>query len=488
MGASIAAIFYLGVATIAAYLLRPRAVDNQGSVRALVFWLAIAPVMFALYSFAGVLVIAALVFLALTPRQREERAGYYLAALFAVPTGIATTIPFPGINYLIDVDFAKLAALLLFVPAIVTASRPEAARRAPAAGLWVFALVALLSIQLFRTENITNGLRGSIDYALLFAAPYMAIIRLAPGAERFDKVFAAFMALGLVTASIAIVSEAIGWNFYTYPVERHGAGLFADNRGGILRVNVTTIPMLVGFSSALGLIAVGYFRGEKKLGAMSAWFYRGMLMAAALFTYSRGAWLAAGIGFATYYLFTRFPRGLRPLAMGAGVFIAAPAATFFAMSSDLDRFDPYGTFEYRRQLLEASLVQVRQHPMFGDPHFLTSGNFSHLVQGQGIIDIVNYYLQIVLEHGLIGLGLYLAAFLSVVIGLLRLGKEVRRHGDAGFERQRAAMLSALAAFLVMIATVSGVSLIPHVGVALLGLGAALLAAGRAKYAATGGVR
>jgi O-antigen ligase len=488
MATSITAIFYISIAIVAAYVLRPRAVDNPGAVRALIFWFAAAPILFAIYSMAGALAAAGLLFLALAPRLSEDRAGYYLAALFATPINMRTEVPFPGINYLINLDFAKIAALLLLVPAIVSARRPVASRRAPAAGFFVFAFVALVSIQLFRTENITNGLRGSIDYFLLFAVPYMAIIRLAPGIERFDKVFSAFLTLGLVTASVAIVSEAIGWNFYNYLIERHGTGLFADSRGGILRVNVTTIPMLVGFSSALGLIGVGYFRGEKKLGVMSAWVYRGMLLAAALFTYSRGAWLAAGVGFATFYLFTRFPRGLRPLAIGAGAFLVAPAAAFYVLRSDLNRFDPYGTFEYRRELFEASLVQVRQHPLFGDPNFLTSGEFSHLVQGQGIVDIVNYYLQITLEHGLVGLALYFAAFLSVVIGLLQLGGHVRRAGDDALERQRAAMLSALAAFLVLIATVSGVSLIPHVGVALLGLGAALLAAAREKYAPAGGAR
>lgn len=488
MGASIAAIFYVGVATAAAYLLRLRVADDRGSARALIFWVAIAPVVFALYSFAGVLAIAALLFLALSPRLREERAGYYLAALFAVPSGVETQAPFPGINYLVTLDFAKLAALALIVPAMLGGSRPEAARRAPAAGIYIALYVTLLSIQLFRTENITSGLRGSIDYFLLFGAPYLAIIRLSPGVERFDKVFSAFLALGLVTACVAIASEAIRWNFYTYPIVRHGIGVFADTRGGILRASATTIPILVGYASTLGLIAVGYFRGERKLGAMSAWFYRGLLLAAAYFTYARGAWLAAAVGFATYYLFTRFPRGLRPLALTAGVFIAAPTAIYIVLRSDLDRFDPFGTFEYRRDLLEASFVQLKQRPMFGDPHFMTSGNFDHLIQGQGIIDIVNYYLQIALEHGLVGLALYVAAFASVIVGLLRLGKEVRRHGDDAFERQRAAMLAALAAFLVMIATVSGISLVPHVGVALVALGAALLAAGRAKYAAAGGVR
>lgn len=478
MGPTIAAAVFAAFAIASAYVLRPRLGDDAGVRRAFFFWFGATPLLFFIYPILGNLAAVAALLALLAPKSADDRLVYYLIALFAVPDGIRAQIPFPGINYLIVIDFAMIACLVLLAPAAATMRRPPAARYAPAAGILLLMLTILMSVLEFRTGTMTNGLRASVEFVLFLALPYMAIIRLAPSLERFDKIFSAFLAIALICSCAAIVSEATHWNYYTHLTERHGLSSFADVREKLLRVSVTTNPALVGVVAGFGLLTIECFRARRKIGRIAAMAYRALFATTALFSFSRGAWLATAIGVLVYYFFSKFPRGLRPIVL-AFALVAAIPATSFLMRADLSRIDPFGTFEYRRELLNASMAQIRERPLFGDPHFLESGNFDDLVQGRGIVDVVNYYLQITLEHGIVGLTLFFGAFAAVLIGLLRLGAGIQRDNDVELERLRALMLAVIAVYLVMIGTMSGVSLIPQVGVAVLALGAAFVGAARA---------
>lgn len=483
MGASIAATAFITFALVAAYFLRPKFAEDPATRRGFLFWFAVTPFLYFIYPMLGGLIAAALLLAFLAPKSIDERAAYYLIALFAVPSGIRSDIPFPGINYLVVVDFPMIAGLVLLAPALVMRGRPNAARHAPLAGALILVFTALISAQEFRTENITNGLRGVLDSVLLYALPFMAIIRLAPSLDRFDKIFSAFLILAVIYACLAFASEATRWNFYTFLTERHGARAFADTRQDILRISVTVIPVLVGYVATLGFLAVEYFRARGRCGALLAWLYRALFVLTAVLTFSRGAWLAMAAGLMTYYFFTKFPRAIRPPAMILIAVFAVPAALTYVLEADLDRFDPYGTFEYRRDLLNTSIEHIRRYPLLGDPDYRESPDFAHLLQGQGIIDIVNHYLHIALEHGLLGLALYVGPFLIALAGLLGLGGRLRARKDAGLEQQRAVLIAGLIAYLVLIATVSGVSLVLHTGVIMAALSTAFLAAARKELAA-----
>lgn len=486
MGASIAATAFITFALVAAYFLRPKFAEDPAIRRGFLFWFAVTPLLYFIYPMLGGLIAAALLLAFLTPKSPDDRAAYYLIALFAVPSGMGAAIPFPGINYLVVIDFPMIAGLLILLPAVAMMGRPNAARHAPAAGALMLLFTVLISIQEFRTENLTNGLRGALESVILYALPFMAIIRLAPSLDRFDKIFSAFLMLAVIYACIAFATEATRWNFYTFLTERHGVLAFADTREGILRVSVTVIPVLVGFVATLGVLAVEYFRARRQCGALLAWLYRALFVLTAVITFSRGAWLAMAAGLMTYYFFTKFPRAIRPAAMILIAAFAVPAALTYILEADLDRFDPYGSFEYRRDLLNTSIAHVRQHPLFGDPHFLESEDFAHLLQGQGIIDIVNRYLQVALEHGLVGLALYVGPFFIALVGLLGLGRRLRARKDTGLEQQRAVLIAGLIAYLVLIATVSGVSLVLHSGVIIVALSTAFIAAARKELAAPDG--
>lgn len=483
MGPALAGTIYGALGIIAAFIFRPRFGDTKTSARAAMFWLVSTPVLFLIPQSLAALVICAAILAILAPRGFDDRAAFYMMTLVAVPSAVAGVIPFPGLNHLFVLNFPEAACLVLLVPALILGKPPKAARYAPTIGIMVIILTILFSIQEFRSANLTSGLRATIENILHYALPFMALIRLAPTTASFEKIFSAFVFIAVIFFFSAVVSQVTSWNFYTFLTERHGVPTFADFRQGLLRVSVTVIPVLVGYVMTVGMIVVEYFRIRRKIGALMTWFYRGAFIAATVITVSRGAWLAMALGLLTFYFFAKAPRSVRSPLIALSILFLFPTAIYFTMTADLNTIDQYGSFEYRRELLRTSLEQVWARPFFGDPFYLDSGRFDHLYQGQGIIDVVNYYVQLMLEHGLVGLGLYLWAFGAAIFGLLSLGKFVRRDNARELELQRAVMLSAIAAYLVTMATVSAVSLASHFGIIILALSAAFIGAARAEYGA-----
>ncbi|MEX0644219.1 MAG: O-antigen ligase family protein [Parvularculaceae bacterium] len=481
MGPTIAATVYASAAIVAAYFFKPRFISTPAILRAALFWLASTPSLFLISNSLAALFVCGVLLAALTPRSLDDRAAYYIIAVAAVPLSVVAAIPFPGINYLMILDFAKIACAVLLLPIVILSKKPLARRYAPTAGVLLLIFTALYCALEFRSANLTSGLRASVDDILLFALPFMAILRLISERAQIEKVFSAFIFLAVIFFFAATFTQITSWNYYTFLIERHGQSAFADYREGILRAGVTVVPILVGYVMTLGLICVEYFRALKRAGSIATWLYRGMFVIAAMLTYSRGAWLALAVGYAAFIFFTKAPRSLRPAAIVLALLVGAPVAATFVMTADFSGIDEYGTFAYRRELLRASFVQISEHPIFGDPHFLDSGNFDHLYTGMGLIDVVNYYLKIALGHGLVGLGLYLSAFATAIIGLLNLGKRTTDFGDArAMEHQRAVILAAVASYLAMAATISAVSMVEHFGVLVLALATAYLAAARAE--------
>ena len=81
----------------------------------------------------------------------------------------------------------------------------------------------------------------------------------------------------------------------------------------------------------------------------------------------------------------------------------------------------------------------------------------HLIQGEGIIDIVNTYLQIALEYGYVGLFLFLLIFLGIGIKIQSLIRESRISNNYDLERLGISILVSFVSILVIIGTVSSLN-------------------------------
>ena len=102
---------------------------------------------------------------------------------------------------------------------------------------------------------------------------------------------------------------------------------------------------------------------------------------------------------------------------------------------------------YRHRLFERAWGIIQQTPMLGDPGALLK--MQGLRQGQGIIDLVNTYLDILLSNGFVGLTLFL---LFVLIPMLRswsLSRKFRAtNPDLGM--LGASLVASILAMLVML--------------------------------------
>jgi len=128
---------------------------------------------------------------------------------------------------------------------------------------------------------------------------------------------------------------------------------------------------------------------------------------------------------------------------------------------------------YRKQLMDNSWIVIQRNPLFGSFDFRNTPEMQSMIQGEGIIDIVNTYINLALRVGLVGLGLFVAFFVTVLHGIR---KAMRSFPDKDDERRQLgrALLATLIGILVIIFTVSSITFIPVVYWTVAGLGVAYI--------------
>jgi O-antigen ligase len=140
-----------------------------------------------------------------------------------------------------------------------------------------------------------------------------------------------------------------------------------------------------------------------------------LLWAGLLAAYSRGPWIAASL---VYFVFSALrPRPFSKLLKAATIGgIVAVVVSLSPLRDKITSVLPVfgGTVDnynilYRQRLAVRSWEIIRENPFFGDQTALLQ--MQELRQGQGIIDIVNTYLQVLLNNGFVGLSLFLSFIL-----------------------------------------------------------------------------
>jgi O-antigen ligase len=159
------------------------------------------------------------------------------------------------------------------------------------------------------------------------------------------------------------------------------------------------------------------------------------------------------------------------LAIAVPLLVALPAG-----KEILDYLPFIGTVEaenitYRQRLVEISMREILEHPLFGVFDYIYSPAMQELKQGQGIIDIVNTYMGIGLSSGLAGLSIFAGFFAAVVLGIFRNMRELADRNAENYLLGRI-LLATLLGILVMIFAVSNILAIPVIYWSVAGLGVA----------------
>ena len=102
---------------------------------------------------------------------------------------------------------------------------------------------------------------------------------------------------------------------------------------------------------------------------------------------------------------------------------------------------------YRHRLAERGWQLVFEHPFFGDQ--FPWPEMEDLRQGEGQIDMVNTYLGVALNYGLVGIALFLSFILIAMTRAYARAREFA-HTDADFALFGASLVACILGTLVMI--------------------------------------
>lgn len=478
MGPQLTAIAYTSIAVIGALFVASMVFDNAKRgllIRIAMLWCVGTAAVFLVAHKLVALVFLAVLLLVLGPRGAADRVFLYIASLALLPSSYSAEVPFPGLNYLMILDYPKVATIILLGPIFVSSlfSKPPPYLRSVDRYLLLFVL--LTSVMSIRDLPFTSMMRVTVDHFLLIFIPYVAISRTLKTVEDLDSAVKAFFFGIVVLALIGVISTVVSWNYYAQLNENISFKVYTEFRNGFLRVSTTLSSTLLGMIMGIGLACVMLLRSERRLSMLYAIGLFALLAAVVFFTGARGGWLSAMVIAGAYVFFIRASRMMRKAALVA--MSIGTAAVFVLIMQDSDIVsDQYGTFAYRAELLRTSFDQIASRPLFGEVEFRSNPRFAHLVQGEGIVDIVNGYLQVALTYGLVGLGLFLGAHIMTLKGSLKLiaafDKKEDARQDSRFRRIAVLLVAVHLGFLLMIMTVSAISLTWHFGYLILALSVA----------------
>jgi len=384
-------------------------------------------------------------FLVAAGRKDSNPGALYLMLMFAVPP-FAWRVPMVGISFLIDLDFQTLLSFCVMAPVafrLLKSKQEMPVRRLEALDYSVLAYLILTSIffvlpevgrGVIMTPTLTDCLRRAFESCVEIFVPYYVLSRSSSTRREIQELLAAFCVVCAVMAAIATFEGAKHWLLYAQIRGQWGPRYNPYlARGESLRAMASTAHSLtLGYILALAfglwLCLKSNVKSRFSRVAITVLYWLGLLAA-----YSRGPWLGAVL---IYFIYTALSRrAASGLFKAAGV--SALVAVIVAISPLGDKVlkvIPYfggtvdaGNITYRQRLLERSWEIVQDSPFLGDQHALSK---MEELRADGIIDLMNGFMNILLDNGFVGLFLYLS---FVLIGLYKAWSLSRQAAEVGEE-------------------------------------------------------
>lgn len=349
-------------------------------------------------------------------RYSRQPALLYIVLMFVAPC-VSVPAGIPGIfNKILDLDPPRWLAITILLPVAIRLWRDRGNREFKGLDVLVIAFLAyssLLSVRLGDFNSILRVLAGNfVDICL----PYFVFSRAIRSGLDMNKALLAFVIGVIPLSAIGVLEIWKSWRIYYVVVQEWDVFLITAYlfRDGLLRASTTSIEAIAfGFVCMTGAGCLLALRNPVSLGI---WRYVALtvLVLGLLSSVSRGPWL--GFALCVLFLSITSPKRSFKLALAG---LPGLVALLFLHPPFLDRFInllPFvgsadkGSETYRSSLFEQSLIVIDRYPLFGSDSFLKEPEMQAMIQGQGIIDIVNTYLQIALYYGLIGLFLFTLYF------------------------------------------------------------------------------
>lgn len=432
--------------------------------RGLWFALTIAAFGFADFWLFSVL---ALVLLVWARFRDPSPAALFLALLFVVPP-VSLEIPgFGVINFLFALSFPRMLALVLLLPLflrLVRSPRVAAGAFPRLADLLFFAYVGVEAMLLSREPSLTSAFRGAFYLFVDLVLPYYVFSRVFTDSEKLRDGVVALVGGGVVLAAVGVFEVARHWLLYAPLTDAWGSleQLLYLDRSGLLRA----------LASAGHAIALGYFMAicillylPVRTRMAPGWQRNALLLllaAGLLAALSRGPWIGTAAGVLLYVALGRQApvwNVTKLVAGGAFVFAVVAMLPFGGFVLDLVPFVgtvETGNIDYRQRLMDNAWKLIGEHPLLGSTDYTERLAAMGMVQGQGIVDIVNSYVQVALHSGLVGVVLFGGAHAAALLSVLRAMRLVRRAGLDDMHELGRGLAAAQVAVMVIIITVSSI--------------------------------
>lgn len=483
MGESISAVTYILAGTLAMFAIAARiaaGIVDRETIRVWIgSWVAATVAVFLVRNFFAYG--ACLFVIALVSSRRlppEERPFLFIVLMFTAPNLVIRMPGFAGINTLLDLTPQRILSAAILLPLLPALLRKAVPPRLKIVDTLVVCFVLLITVLTFRHSEATatDTVRRLITNVLEIGVPYFVFSRCLMTVGDIRKGYMALVFGTLSFPVIGVIEFLRQWRLFNVVAQGWGAEMvqFYLFRDGMLRSAGPAIEAIAfGFICmiAMGCMLSLMTREKRTMVVMGIFAAFAIGLVTSL---SRGPWVGAAIMLVVYLL-------ARPKAVSTGVQatllggLALVPVLMSPLGDKIIRYLPFvGTVEnnnveYRQQLIDNSMAIIGRHPIFGAAEFLNEPEMLVMRQGQGIIDVVNTYVALALEFGLLTLAIFLLIF--VLTGLSVLPMAFRRDALAEPARQ---WLAIMAATMVTIATVSSVSYIPFIYWIMAGFGVGMV--------------
>ncbi len=440
-------------------------------------WIALTFIAFLASNFWVYAILSALLLWFVGKRERNAFALFFVL-LFALPR-ISNPIPGMGIvNFLFNIDYVGILSLTVLLPAYLSLRSER--DTTPFLTYWadrlLLAYMLLDMALLMRDTTVTDAMRAGVSSFTDIFLPYYVASRGIKTLQQFKEVLAAFVIAAMVAAMLAMFEYSRFWLLYANLKNYLGVAWEMGGylgRGDSLRALASLgQPIALGYIMVIALgfyIFLSHLIKDKWLKFLGLIIILGGLYA----PLSRGPWIGAILLIFMYIVFS--PKAIKRLTvMGVATLIAIPIIASMPIGKKVINMLPFvgkvdaENVDYRVRLLDAAYTVFNRYPFFGSVKYRGELADLGMVQGEGIVDVVNTYLDVVLEYGLVGLALYLGFFaitiFTIISGITRIQDK-----QSDIHLLGRVLLANQIAILITITSVSSILVIPVVYWAVAGL-------------------
>lgn len=442
-------------------------------------WLAVVIAAFVAHNFWIYLILSG-IFIFLSTTKDQNKMALFFILLFVIPPLEIQVPGFGLVNYLFALNHPRFITLIVLLPAALAISQKNNFKFTK---IWADKFLLLYILLIFglglRDTTLTDALRLLFYSFTDIFLPYFVASRAIKDLSNMRTVLYAFVTSAVVLAFIAIFESGKQWLLYNQLGVALGTGDSIGNylgrSGGLRAIASLGHPIILGYFMT---IAIGFYlyltstiqnKSIKKIGAI--------LLGLGLFVpLSRGPWVGALAMFVTYLALGPSPIKKLGTLFIVGIF-SLPILAMLPGGGKIMELIPFvgqtekGNIEYREQLFENALIVIKNNLFFGSSNYLETPEMQAMIQGEGIVDVVNTYLSVALDTGIVGLSLFVGVFLAVVLGVRKKLKRIKDYRQQQHLLGRS-LLAIIVSMMVTIATVSSIATVAIIYWSILGIGVA----------------